>query len=99
MMVDVAPFIGAGQDLPCFSSLDMLHSLSIDVLLANGMTIEDKLWLIGMLVHRDESKGSHQAFYRTIGSHDQRWSVERGFLKFFSLVKFSGGPCVLGRIC
>ncbi|QXW31148.1 flagellin lysine-N-methylase [Aeromonas sanarellii] len=62
MMVDVAPFKGQAKTSPVSSSLDTLHSLSIDVLLADGMTIEDKLWLIGMLVHRDESKGSHQAF-------------------------------------
>ncbi len=62
MMVDVTPFKGQAKTSPVSSSLDTLHSLSIDVLLADGMTIEDKLWLIGMLVHRDESKGSHQAF-------------------------------------
>jgi len=62
MVVDVTPFKGQAKVSPVPSTIDTLHSLSIDVLLADGMTIEDKLWLIGMLVHRDESKGANQAF-------------------------------------
>jgi len=61
-VVDIIPFKGQVRGSPVPSIIDTLHSLSIDVLLADGMAIEDKLWLIGMLVHRDEGKGSNQAF-------------------------------------
>lgn len=44
------------------AAMATLHSLSIHVLAATDVPVEIRLWLIGMLVHRDPAQLSHEAF-------------------------------------
>lgn len=47
---------------PPSAAIATLHSLSIHVLAATEVPVEIRLWLIGMLVHRDPAQLSHEAF-------------------------------------
>ena len=47
---------------PPATAIATLHSLSIHVLAATDLPVELRLWLIGMLIHRDPAKLSHEAF-------------------------------------
>ncbi|MFM4650239.1 flagellin lysine-N-methylase [Aeromonas bivalvium] len=62
MAMEATPFTGKGKPRAVPPALASLHMLSIDVLLADAMTVEERLWLIGMLIHRDESQVSNQTF-------------------------------------
>lgn len=60
---------------PPSAAMATLHSLSIHVLAATDVPVEIRLWLIGMLVHRDPAQLSHEAFLDQVAM-----LVERGEL-------------------
>lgn len=47
---------------PPSTTMATLHSLSIHVLAATDVPTEIRLWLIGMLIHRDPTQLSHESF-------------------------------------
>ncbi len=47
---------------PPSAAMATLHSLSIHVLAATDIPVEIRLWLIGMLIHRDPAQLSHEDF-------------------------------------
>lgn len=47
---------------PPSTAMATLHSLSIHVLTATDLPVELRLWLIGLLLHRDATSLSHEAF-------------------------------------
>lgn len=57
---------------PPSTAMATLHSLSIHVLAATDVPVEIRLWLIGMLIHRDPSALSHEAFLDQVAALAER---------------------------
>ncbi|MGN5112961.1 flagellin lysine-N-methylase [Aeromonas jandaei] len=51
---------------PPSTAMATLHSLSIHVLTATALPVELRLWLIGLLLHRDATSLSHEAFLEQV---------------------------------
>ncbi|WP_235461145.1 flagellin lysine-N-methylase [Aeromonas australiensis] len=47
---------------PPSGAMATLHALSIHVLTSTALPVEQRLWLIGLLLHRDPTSLSHEAF-------------------------------------
>ncbi|MFQ1637298.1 flagellin lysine-N-methylase [Aeromonas veronii] len=64
---------------PPSTAMATLHSLSIHVLAATDVPVEIRLWLIGMLIHRDPSALSHEAFLDQVAALAERGVINTMF--------------------
>lgn len=64
---------------PPSTAMATLHSLSIHVLAATDVPVEIRLWLIGMLIHRDPSALSHEAFLDQVAALAERGELNTMF--------------------
>ena len=64
---------------PPSTAMATLHSLSIHVLAATDVPVEIRLWLIGMLIHRDPSALSHESFLDQVAALAERGELNTMF--------------------
>lgn len=91
MVMEVTPFKGYYKEQILPPLTEQLHSHILDVLLASGMSVEEKLWVIGLLIHRDPAPLSHDAFLAQIGQLVEAGQLSGAFaqLPFISQVQWS----------
>ncbi|MGL5471293.1 MAG: flagellin lysine-N-methylase, partial [Shewanella sp.] len=57
------------------------HLLSIEIILTQGISIEEKLWIIGLMLHRSEDSLSNQQFLAQINSLINNGELHNAFLQ------------------
>ncbi|MCX4035605.1 flagellin lysine-N-methylase [Aeromonas caviae] len=64
---------------PPSNAMATLHSLSIHVLAATDIPVAIRLWLVGMLIHRDPAQLSHEAFLDQVAVLAERGELNTMF--------------------
>jgi lysine-N-methylase len=90
LLIGVSPLAGYHPLEPLSPATLQLHQYSLDILLTEGLSVEEKLWLIGLLIHRDSSALSNEAFLGQISQliEDRQLTAVFSQLPFISQVQW-----------
>ncbi|MGY3914841.1 flagellin lysine-N-methylase [Aeromonas australiensis] len=81
MAMEVQPFKGFYKTQLISEQVENYHLFSIDILLTQGISIEEKLWIIGLMLHRSEDSLPNQQFLAQIGNLIDSGELHNAFLQ------------------